>query len=232
MELRLETPLVNLRTTARPAALFTNLASIMVGASFLVVSLVLPQLLQMPASTGHGFGQSMVVAGLCMVPLGLTMLLTAPLYARLSAALSPKAALILGMMVIALGYGAGLGLLSAPWQSLVITAILGVGIGLAYSALPALIADAAPASEAGSANALNTLMRSIGSSVAGAVIATVLAGTAHQVNGVTVPTLHGFRVSFLVATGAMAIGLLAAVFLPRPRPPGRPRHRAGGEKHA
>ncbi|MGW2150805.1 MFS transporter [Nonomuraea bangladeshensis] len=224
MELRLETPLVNLRTTARPAALFTNLASIMVGASFLVVSLVLPQLLQMPASTGHGFGQSMVVAGLCMVPLGLTMLLTAPLYARLSAALSPKAALILGMMVIALGYGAGLGLLSAPWQSLVITAILGVGIGLAYSALPALIADAAPASEAGSANALNTLMRSIGSSVAGAVIATVLAGTAHQVNGVTVPTLHGFRVSFLVATGAMAIGLLAAVFLPRPRPPGSEEH--------
>ncbi|MGW5156952.1 MFS transporter [Nonomuraea wenchangensis] len=232
MELRLETPLVNLRTTARPAALFTNLASIMVGASFLVVSLVLPQLLQMPTSTGHGFGQSMVVAGLCMVPLGLTMLLTAPLYPRLSAALSPKAALILGMMVIALGYGAGLGLLSAPWQSLVITAILGVGIGLAYSALPALIADAAPASEAGSANALNALMRSIGSSVASAVIATVLAGTAHQVNGVTVPTLHGFRVSFLVATGAMAIGLLAAFFLPGPRPPGRPRHRAGGEEGA
>ncbi|MER7370365.1 hypothetical protein [Nonomuraea wenchangensis] len=51
-------------------------------------------------------------------------------------------------------------------------------------------------------------------------------------NGVTVPTLHGFRVSFLVATGAMAIGLLAAVFLPRARPPGRPRHRTGGEEHA
>ncbi|MER7503938.1 MFS transporter [Nonomuraea pusilla] len=217
MELRLRTPLVNLRTTARPAALFTNLASIMVGASFLVVSLVLPQLLQLPTSTGYGLGQSMVVAGLCMTPLGLTMLLTAPIYARLSAALSPKAALILGMVIIAFGYGAGLGLMSAPWQSLVITATLGVGIGLAYSSLPALIAGAAPASEAGSANALNTLMRMIGSSVASAVIGMVLAGNAHQVNGVTVPTLHGFRVSFLIATGTMVIGLLPALFLPRVR---------------
>ncbi|MEU6407653.1 MFS transporter [Microbispora sp. NPDC046933] len=232
MELRLRTPLVNLRTTARPAALFTNLASIMVGASFLVVSLVLPQLLQLPTSTGHGLGQSMVVAGLCMAPLGLTMLLTAPVYARLSAALSPRAALILGMVIIALGYGAGLGLMNAPWQSLVITAILGVGIGLAYSSLPALITDATPASETGSANAVNTLMRSIGSSVASAVIGMVLAGTAHQVKGVTVPTLHGFRVSFLIAAGAMAIGLLTALFLPRARPPGRPGHRAGGEEDA
>ena len=48
MELRVKAPLVDLRTTARPAVLFTNLASIMVGVSFYVVSLVLPQLLQLP----------------------------------------------------------------------------------------------------------------------------------------------------------------------------------------
>lgn len=232
MELRLKAPLVDLHTTTRPAVLFTNLASIMVGASFLVVSLVLPQLLQMPKATGYGLGQSMVVAGLCMAPLGLTMMLTAPVYARLSAKHGPKATLILGMVIIAIGYGAGLGLMSAPWQSLVITAILGVGIGLAYSSLPALIVGTVPASETGSANGLNTLMRSIGSSVSSAVIGMVLANTAHHVNGVTVPTMHGFHVSFLIATGAMAIGLLIALFLPRARPPGWPQHRAGGEEDA
>ncbi|MFD0657455.1 MFS transporter [Thermocatellispora tengchongensis] len=117
MEVRLKAPLVDLRTTTRPAVLFTNLASIMVGASFLVVSLVLPQLLQLPKGTGYGLGQSMVVAGLCMAPLGLTMMLTAPVHARLSAKHGPKVTLILGMVIIAIGYGAGLGLMSAPGRA-------------------------------------------------------------------------------------------------------------------
>jgi MFS family permease len=219
MELRLTAPLVDLRNAARPAVLCTNLASITVGISFLAASLVLPQLLELSKATGYGLGRSMVVAGLLVAPLGLAMMLTVPVYARLSAKYGPKVTLILGMVIIAIGYGAGIGLMSAPWQSLVITAIVGVGIGLAYSSLPALIVGAVPASETGSANGLNTLMRSIGSTVSSAVIGMVLANTAHDVNGVAVPTMRGFRVSFLIATGAMAIGLLIALFLPRARPP-------------
>ena len=140
--------------------LLTNLASIMVGVSFYVVSLVLPQLLQLPTSTGYGLGQSMVVAGLCVAPLGLTMMFTAPVYARLSAKYGPKITLILGLLIIAIGYGAGLGLMSAAWQTVVIAVVLGAGIGLAYSSLPALIIGAVDPSETGAANGLNTLMRS------------------------------------------------------------------------
>ncbi|RMB87008.1 MFS transporter [Streptomyces shenzhenensis] len=217
LELRVKAPLVDLRTTARREVLLTNLASIMVGVSFYVVSLVLPQLLQLPRSTGYGLGQSMVAAGLLVAPLGLTMMFTAPVYARLSAKYGPKVTLILGMLIIAIGYGAGLGLMSAPWQSLVIAVILGAGIGLAYSSLPALIVGAVPASETGAANGLNTLMRSIGTSVSSAVIGMVLANTAHTVGGTAIPTMHGFRVSFLIATAAVAVGLALAVFLPKPQ---------------
>ncbi|MEU9385412.1 MFS transporter [Streptomyces sp. NPDC048279] len=215
MELRVKAPLVDLRTTARPAVLFTNLASIMVGVSFYVVSLVLPQLLQLPKATGYGLGQSMVTAGLLVAPLGLTMMLTAPVYARLSAKYGPRTTLILGMLIIGIGYGAGIGLMSAAWQSLVISVVLGAGIGLAYSSLPALIVGAVPTSETGAANGLNTLMRSIGTSVSSAVIGMVLANTANNVGGVAVPTMHGFRVSFLIATGAVAVGLVLALMLPR-----------------
>ncbi|MFK0123570.1 MFS transporter [Streptomyces nigra] len=231
-ELRTKAPLVDLRTTARPAVLFTNLASIMVGVSFYVVSLVLPQLLQLPESTGYGLGQSMVVAGLLVAPLGLTMMVTAPVYARLSARYGPKTTLILGMLIIAIGYGAGLGLMSAAWQSLVISVVLGAGIGLAYSSLPALIVGAVPASETGAANGLNTLMRSIGTSVSSAVIGMVLANTANDVGGVAVPTMHGFRLSFLIATGAVVLGLAFALFLPRQRPSGHPQLRASSEEDA
>lgn len=232
LELRLKAPLVDLRTTARPAVLFTNLASIMVGVSFYVVSLVLPQLLQLPTSTGYGLGQSMVMAGLIVAPLGLTMMFTAPVYARLSAKYGPKVTLILGLLIIGIGYGAGLGLMSAAWQSLVIAVVLGAGIGLAYSSLPALIVGAVPASETGAANGLNTLMRSIGTSVSSAVIGMVLANTADHVGGVAIPTMHGFRVSFLIATGAVTVGLLLALFLPGRRPASRPQLLASSEQDA
>ncbi|MEU1196756.1 MFS transporter [Streptomyces sp. NPDC005813] len=232
MELRLKAPLVDLRTTARPAVLFTNLASIMVGVSFYVVSLVLPQLLQLPKSTGYGLGQSMVVAGLCVAPLGLTMMFTAPVYARLSAKYGPKVTLIIGMLIIGVGYGAGLGLMNAAWQTIVISVVLGAGIGLAYSSLPALIVGSVPASETGAANGLNTLMRSIGTSVSSAVIGMVLANTAHHVGPVAVPTMHGFRVSFAIATGAVAVGLLMALFLPGRRRATKPQLVASSEEDA
>ncbi|MET9874736.1 MFS transporter [Actinacidiphila glaucinigra] len=230
MELRVKAPLVDLRTTARREVLLTNLASIMVGVSFYVVSLVLPQLLQLPTATGAGLGQSMVVAGLAVAPLGLTMMFTAPVYARLSARFGPKTTLIIGLLVIGAGYGGGIGLMDAVWQTILTSVILGAGIGLAYSSLPALIIGAVPASETGAANGLNTLMRSVGTSVSSAVIGMVLANSAVQVNGVAVPTMHGFRLSFLIATGAVLVGLLLAFGLPG-RSTGL-RLRAGSEQQA
>ncbi|MFD7919258.1 MFS transporter [Streptomyces sp. NPDC059740] len=228
LELRLRDPLVDLRTTARREVLLTNLTSVMVGVAFYAISLVLPQLLQLPRSFG-GLGRSMVVAGLCVAPLGLTMMLTAPLYARISARRGPKTSLIAGMLVIAVGYGAGTGLMSATWQTVLVSVVVGAGIGLAYSSLPALIIGAVDPSETGAANGLNTLMRSLGTSVSSAVIGMVLARTATHAGGAVVPTLHGFRTSFLIATGAVAVGLLLALFLPSRRTTVQPRLLAGGE---
>ncbi|MFA3874157.1 MFS transporter [Streptomyces sp. MMCC 100] len=232
MELRVAAPLVDLRTTARREVLLTNLASIMVGVSFFVISLVLPQLLQLPSETGYGLGQSMVVAGLCVAPLGLTMMFTAPVYARLSARYGPRTTLIIGLVIIGIGYAGGLGLMSAAWQTVVTSVLIGAGIGLAYSSLPALIIGAVPASETGAANGLNTLMRSIGTSVSSAVIGMVLANTANDVGGVAVPTMQGFHVSFLIAAAAVAVGLVLAFFLPRRSPAGVSQLRASSEEDA
>ncbi|WP_329068680.1 MFS transporter [Streptomyces sp. NBC_01429] len=214
MELRSSAPLVNLRTTARREVLLTNLTSIMVGVAFYAISLVLPQLLQLPKATGYGLGQSMVIAGLCVAPLGLTMMFTAPVYARIAARRGPKVSLMLGMAIIGIGYGAGLGLMDHVWQTIIIAVVVGAGIGLAYSSLPALIIGAVDPSETGAANGLNTLMRSIGTSVSSAVIGMVLAHTSTQAGGVAVPTMTGFRTSFGIATGAVLIGLVLAAFLP------------------
>ncbi|GAA3169620.1 MULTISPECIES: MFS transporter [Streptomyces] len=227
MELRLADPLVDLRTSARREVLLTNLASITVGVAFYAISLVLPQVLQLPTSTGYGLGQPMLVAGLCVAPLGLTMMLTAPVYARLAARRGPKATLLLGMLIIGIGYGAGIGLMNAPWQTVIIAVVVGAGIGLAYSSLPALIVGAVDPSETGAANGLNTLMRSIGTSVSSAVIGMVLAHMSTTKGPVTYPTMAGFRVSFVIATGAVVLGVVFAAFLPSQRRATRPTLVAG-----
>ncbi|MFE9923955.1 MFS transporter [Streptomyces sp. NPDC005774] len=232
MELRVPAPLVDLRTTARREVLLTNLASIMIGVSFFVISLVLPQLLQLPASTGYGLGRSMVVAGLCVAPLGVTMMFTAPVYARLSARYGPKVTLVLGLLVIGAGYAGGLGLLDAVWGAVVISVVIGAGIGLAYASLPALIVGAVPASDTGAANGLNTLMRSIGTSMSSAVVGMVLAGTANTVGGAEIPSMHGFRLSFMIATAAVTVGLVLALFIPGRRPSDTLRLRASSEEDA
>lgn len=225
LELRIADPLVDLRTTARRQVLLTNLASITVGLAFYAVSLVLPQLIQLPAATGYGLGQSVVVAGLCVAPMGLAMMLVSSLSARLSAAYGPKVSLMTGQAVLAIAYLAGMGLMGAVWQVVVTAVLIGVGIGIAYSAMPALIIGAVDPSESGAANGLNTLMRSIGTSTSSAVIGVVLAHMTRQLGGHPVPQLAGFRVSFLIAAGAALLGLLIAAFLPARGGAGRRRGR-------
>jgi MFS family permease len=216
-ELRSRDPLVDLRVTARPQVLLTNAASVVVGFSMYAQSLIAPQLLQLPERTGYGLGQSMVAAGLWMVPSGLVMMAVSPLGARLSAARGPKVTLICGALVVAAGYGSSQVLLGHAWGLMIFTAICGGGVGLAYGAMPALIMSAVPRSETGSANSFNTLMRSIGTSISSAVIGAVLAQMSMPVGGHAVPSENGFRTVFLIGCAVSLVAALIAAGIPKLR---------------
>ncbi|MFI0729745.1 MFS transporter [Streptomyces sp. NPDC021225] len=217
VELRTAEPLVDLRTTARRQVLLTNLASIMVGFSFYAMSLILPQLLELPKATGYGLGQSMVMAGLYVAPMGVAMMLVSPLSARINATRGPKVSLVLGLIVIGATYGGGIVMMDHVWQVVVLSTALGVGVGIAYSAMPTLIISAVPAAETGAANGLNTLMRSIGMSTSSAVVGVILAHQTTAFGPLQLPNTDGFKISFAVACGAAAVGLLITLFLPNRR---------------
>jgi MFS family permease len=213
-ELRTRQPLVDLRTSARRQVLFTNLSSIMFGFAMFGMSLVLPQLLQLPTSTGYGLGQSLLAVGLVMAPQGLVMMAVSPLSARISAARGPKTTLMLGALVVAAGYGLSTVMMSTIWQLVLVSCIVGAGIGFAYGAMPALVMAAVPVSETAAANSLNTLMRAIGTSVSSAVAGVILAQLTITVGTATVPALDGFRVVLAIGAGAALVALAIAAFLP------------------
>ncbi|WP_328906887.1 MFS transporter [Streptomyces sp. NBC_00234] len=213
-ELRSTDPLVDLRVTARPQILMTNAASVLVGFAMYAQSLVVPQLLQLPEATGYGLGQSMMAMGLWMAPGGLMMMVLAPLGAKLSAARGPKVTLAVGSLVISLGYASALLLLGSTWGLLVVTIVCSAGVGLAYGAMPALIMGAVPPEETASANSFNTLMRSIGSSVAAAVMGVVLAQMTTDFGGFLLPSEDGFRAALMVGCGVGLAAAVVASFIP------------------
>ncbi|MFF8865069.1 MFS transporter [Streptomyces sp. NPDC015139] len=216
-ELRTAHPLVDLRTTARRQVLFTNLASIAFGFSMFAMSLVMPQLLQLPAQTGYGLGRSMLTVGLVMAPQGLVMMAMAPVSAMITKSRGPQTTLMTGAVIVAVGYGLGIALMSELWQLVLVSCVIGAGVGFAYGAMPALIMDAVPASETAAANSLNTLMRSIGTSVASAVAGVILARLTISLGGHALPSENGFKVVMAIGAGAAALAFVLAAFLPRHR---------------
>jgi MFS family permease len=213
-ELRVGQPLVNLRTLGRRQLLLTNIASAVFGFGLFAMSLVIPQLLQLPTGTGYGLGQSLLAVGLVLAPSGLVMMAMSPLSARLSRARGPKVTLMVGAVVVAAGYGIGVVAMAEIWQLVLVSAFIGAGIGLAYGSMPALVMAAAPISETAAANSVNTLMRSIGTAVASAVAGVLLTQLTVPFGAAAVPSQGAFRLIMAIAAVACLVALGIAAFLP------------------
>ncbi|MER7943954.1 MFS transporter [Streptomyces sp. NPDC094458] len=223
-ELRTKDPLVDLRTTARPRVLTTNVASLFVGFGMYAGMLIAPQLLQFPEATGYGLGQSMLAAGLWMAPGGLMMMIVSPLGGKLIDARGPKFTLISGVLVIAAAYGIGILLMGSAWGLMLFLMISSSGVGLAYGAIPALIMSSVPLSETAAANGFNTLMRSLGTSIGAAVIGALLAQMTTETAGYSFTSEAGFRTGLMFGCGVAVVAAAIAAFIPAVR-----RSAASGE---
>jgi MFS family permease len=197
--------------------LLTNTASIVFGFSMFAMSLVYPQLLQLPTSTGYGLGQSILVAGLVLAPGGLCMMAMSPVSARISAASGPRTTLMLGAVVVAAGYGLGAVFHASVWQLVLSSVVIACGIGLSYGAMPSLIMAAVPIAQTAAANSLNNLMRALGTSFASAIAGVLLASL---VTSAGVPTEGAFVLVMLLGAGAavLALGIVACIPPRRPAP--------------
>jgi len=209
-ELRTRNPLVDLRVSVRPTVLTTNLASIAMGFALFSSNIAFPQLLELPSEVG-GIGLALLPASLVLMPAGLAMLAMSPVAGRIERAVGPKPLLVAGALVITLAYLVCLFIPFDVWSIAIANAVIGIGIGLGYAAMPALIMSSVPRSETGAANGLNTLMRSLGTTVAAAVVGAILAAASGG-------DFHSsFRAVFALGLGAALVCAIIAVCIPKPR---------------
>ena len=209
-ELGHTSPIVDLRVSGTKALLFTNLASIVMGILMFTNLLSTTMRLQGPASE-KGFGWDAASAGLAMLPNAAAMFAVAPLTARLGARFGARAVLQIGAIVTGLGYL--LRAVASPNPAMVIiwATVIGVGVGIGYAALPMLVVKHAPLREMGSANAVNALMRAIGTAVSSAGVATIAASMSVMVGGRTVPSAAALTTMAFIGVGLSALTYLLAV---------------------
>lgn len=213
-QLRAQDPLLDLRVAARRPVLLTNLASTALGFSLFASNVVYPQILEQPASGGVGFGLTLFYASLIIMPSGIIMMLLSPVAGRLAGVIGPRILLMMGAIALILAYGFSIAFHSEVWQILVANLLIGVGIGFGYAAMPMLIMRSVPQSESGASNGLNSLCRSLGTSVAAAVMGAVLAASSMD-SETGMPTASGYQLSFTLGIIAAGIAFVLAACIPR-----------------
>jgi predicted MFS family arabinose efflux permease len=211
LQLRRETPLVELRQLRHRAVLGADLAAMLLGLALYVFLTVVTEFVQTPASQGFGFGASALTAGLCLLPFSILSLLSSRVMSALTRSLGTRTVLVFGAFAIT-SSGVFFALVhNALWQAFLTMGLLGIGFGFTFAAIPGLITRSVPAEEVGSAMGFYQVIRSIGFAVGSALVATILAG--HEVPGSVFPDESGYTTALWLGAGACVLAAAVAAFL-------------------
>ena len=218
-ELQAREPLVDMAMMRLRGVWTTNLAAFLLGAGMFSSFILVPQFVETPTRTGFGFGASITGGGLFLLPATLMLIIVGALAGRVAARFGSKRALVVGSASAMTSFAMLLFFHHHPWNFYVSMAILGVGIGLAFAAMGNLIVEAVPPEQTGVATGMNTVLRTVGGALGAQIGATFIAGNVSRGQ----PTVHGYSLAFLMATLALALGIVASLAVPDRR---GPRNRA------
>ena len=228
VELRVPEPMVDIAMMRDRAVLWTNVVAVIAGFSMFGTFLLVPSFVQAGAGLpdaiasqiDYGFGASVIVAGLFLLPASAIMLVVGPLGGLLEIRVGARALAGVGSAVLGAG---GLALAfahSTGLEIVVAMTLVGIGVGLVYAMLAKLIVDAVPPQVTGVAMGVNTVMRTIGGVIGGQVGAAILSTvTISGTDGV--PQESAYTLMFLIAGLVALVGAVAVLRIPA-------RGRAGG----
>jgi MFS family permease len=219
-ELRQADPLVELRQVRNRSVLTADISGFLMCVAMYLFLPIVVEFVQIPSSSGYGFGRSVVVSSLVFLPLSVgtfaaSRCLTAYEARFGTRTLIPLGASIFGLAALFFAVEHG-----SLWQAFAASGFTGIGIGLTFAAMPGFIVRAVPQHETGSAMGFYQVLRNIGLSVGSAMAAAILTTYTHA--GHALPEVGGFRTTLLVAFGLCVVTAVVSYVLPGPNANQRP----------
>ena len=204
VEARSSSPMVDLRMLAHRPILLTNVATLISGFALFSCFVLVPAFVQTDAGAGYGFGATATVAGLYLLPSSVAMLFAGPLAGAIGRRYASKWPLAGGLVIVAVAAAVFAFAHDDPLSVLAASALLGFGVGGAFAAMAALVAENVDPREMGIAAGMNTVVRMVGAVVGGQVGAALL--TARTIGDSSIPAESAYTITF----GLSAIAALAA----------------------
>jgi len=225
-EVRAATPLIDMTMMRQKGVWTSNLVALLIGVGMYATFAFLPEFVQTPSVAGYGFGASITKSGLMLLPSTVTMFATGMFVGKLTRRLGGKVLVIAGCLIGAVAMSILAFAHAQQWEIYLSTALMGIGFGLAFSAMSALVVAAVPASQTGVASGMNANIRTIGGSIGSAAMASIV--TSHLAAS-GLPKEVGYTTGFAALTGCLVLAALAGLLIPALRGLGQ---RDGQLEHA
>jgi MFS family permease len=210
-------PMIDVRLMATAGQWPVQLTAFLFGMSVLGAQIPLSTFARTdPEVAGYGLGADAsfvsTLIGVYVVFLAIGAF-TLPLTSRV---LGPRGALVLGALLVALGYALWLPFHDSTGQALVNMAIAGVGSGALVAALPATAAAAAPPDRTGFATGMTNATKTVGGAIASSIFAICLASTGSISDPVKGHApLSGYLTVWAICAAAALLAAGALLLLPR-----------------
>lgn len=218
-ELRTSDPLIDLRQVRNRSVLTADTGGFLISVAMYLLLPVVVEFVQVPAAKGYGFGASLVVSGLVLVPYAVANFVASRFLGVYERRFGARSMIPLGSLIFAFSTGFFALEHAHLWEAFVTTGIAGFGMGFTYAAMPGFIVRAVPHSETGSATGFYQVLRSIGLTLGSALSAAVL--MAHTPAGSALPEVSGFRTALVIASGLGVATAVISFVLPGLAPAGR-----------
>lgn len=211
VELRLEAPLLDVRTLARPALAIANGLSLFLGFIPYLFYIGLPVLLQAPSASGVGQGFTVTQTGLALLPSALLVFLGGRFAPLLIQRIGSKPTAFMALAIMAAG---SIGVAIAPGSLVMVVvffSIVGLGNGIGFAVCADLVATLSPRNEVAAAMGVNGVVRTVGSALGTPIATVILTTVALSDSGST--TLVSFSTLFFMAAAMGVVGALLTLGL-------------------
>jgi predicted MFS family arabinose efflux permease len=205
-ELRTPHPLVELRLVRNESVLAADATAVLAGIGMYLLLATIVRFVQTPRAAGYGFGASVVVAGLVLLPFSMASVVSSRVAAFIARRLAPVLVLPIGCLVFMLAMVEFAFARSSMLHIVIAMTIAGLGVGCTFAAMPGLIVHSVPPHETGSAMSFNQVLRYVGYSTGSALSATIL--EMYTPAGEKLPTDRGYGA---IAWVGCAVWILSAV---------------------